>query len=103
MSETFRAQLAPRGPLPPDCAPYRTIGPFDAASLPRGLRSEHSLKAGTWGVLSLAEGTIAFVWDDGTGGREELSAPADLVVPPQVLHHVEISGPFALTIAFYRA
>jgi tellurite resistance-related uncharacterized protein len=103
MSETPRRQLAPRGPLPPDCAPYRAIGPFDAASLPQGLRSEHRLKPGTWGVLSLVEGTIGFAWDDGEGGREDLSARADLVVPPQVLHHLETNGAFVLSIAFYRA
>jgi len=103
MSDSVPERLAPRGALPPDCAAYRTIGPFDAASLPQGLRSEHSLKPGVWGVLSLVEGAIGFVWADGEGGREELTAPVDLVVPPQVLHHVEANQPFVLSIAFHRA
>lgn len=95
--------IAPRGSLPAEVKPYRTIGPFDAQSLPKGLRGEHNLKEGTWGLLQLAEGSLRFVWDDEAGGAVDLVAPASLVVPPQVLHHVEGHGPFALRITFHRA
>lgn len=94
--------IAPRGELPLGSTAYRTIGPFGAQSLPAGLRAEHRLKEGTWGLLELVEGALRFVWDDLEGGAEELVAPARLVVPPEVLHHVEGEGPFALTIAFHR-
>jgi tellurite resistance-related uncharacterized protein len=94
--------IAPRGHLPLGSHAYRTIGPFDAESLPAGLRAEHRLKAGTWGLLDLTQGSLRFVWDDDRGGAEALNAPARLVVPPQVLHHVESDGPFALSIAFHR-
>ena len=95
--------IAPRGDLPPDAEAYRTIGPFDAATLPRGLRAEHDLKPGAWGVVTLTKGRLRFAWDDEQGGAEELVAPAEIVVPPQVPHHVEGDGPFSLTITFYRA
>jgi tellurite resistance-related uncharacterized protein len=95
--------IAPRGALPAGAEPYRTIGPFDAQTLPQGLRGEHNLKPGTWGVLELSAGALRFVWDDEAGGVEELAAPATLVVPPEVLHHVEGEGPFALSITFNRA
>ena len=95
--------LAPRGQLPAGSEAYRTIGPFDARTLPAGLRAEHRLKEGTWGLLTLSEGSLRFVWDDEEGGASDLSAPATLVVPPQVLHHVEGAGPFVLGIAFHRA
>lgn len=101
--QTIGGPLVPRGALPHGAEPYRTIGPFDAASLPQGLRSEHRLKEGTWAVLNLSRGTIGFAWDDPAGGREDLVSPAMLVVPPQVLHHVEGEGPFELTITFHRA
>jgi len=94
--------LAPRGQLPAGSEAYRTIGPFDARTLPAGLRAEHRLKGGTWGLLTLTEGSLRFVWDDEQGGACDLSAPATLVVPPQVLHHVEGDGPFTLSIAFQR-
>ena len=95
--------LAPRGELPLGNVAYRTIGPFDAKTLPAGLRAEHRLKEGTWGLLTLTAGSLRFVWDDELGGAEELVAPVQLVVPPQVLHHVEGEGTFELTIAFHRA
>lgn len=88
--------------LPVGAECYRMIGPFDADSLPSGLRAVHRLKLGTWGLIELAEGAIAFVWDDELGGSDSLSAPARLVVPPEVPHHVESAGPFSLTIGFYR-
>jgi tellurite resistance-related uncharacterized protein len=95
--------IASRGALPVGAVAYRTIGPFDAATLPAGLRAEHRLKPGAWGLLELTEGSLRFVWDDEQGGSDELVAPVRLVVPPQVPHHVEGEGPFALTIAFHRA
>jgi tellurite resistance-related uncharacterized protein len=93
----------PRTALPTASEAYRTIGPFDARSLPQGLRKEHRLKEGAWGLLVLSAGSLRFVWDDAAGGIEKIAAPASLVVPPQVPHHVEGDGPFELTITFYRA
>jgi len=87
--------------LPDGAEPYRTIGPFDAASLPAGLRRTHDLKAGTWGKVSLEQGNLGFVWEDELGGRADLTAPDEIVVPPQVPHHVE-GNDFRLTITFYR-
>jgi tellurite resistance-related uncharacterized protein len=95
--------IAPRGELPSDCLAYRTIGPFGPETLPAGLRAEHRLKQETWGKLTLSQGGLRFVWDDDEGGASDLAAPATLIVPPQVPHHVESDGPFELTIAFHRA
>lgn len=102
-TDTVSHTVSPRGPMPSGHVAYRTIGPFDAASLPAGLRAEHRLKPGAWALLSLTEGALRFVWDDATGGAEDLVAPATLVVPEQVPHHVEGDGPFAVTITFHRA
>ena len=99
---TGSSPVASRGELPLGSVAYRTIGPFGAESLPAGLRAEHRLKEGTWGVLDLSEGSLRFVWDDEEGGEDRLVAPVRFVVPPQVLHHVEGDGPFELTIAFHR-
>ena len=95
--------IASRGGLPPGSVAYRTIGPFDGHTLPAGLRAEHRLKEGTWGLLELSAGSLRFVWDDEKGGVDKLVAPTTLVVPPQIPHHVESDGPFTLTIAFHRA
>ena len=87
--------------LPEGIEPYRTIGPFDAATLPVGLRRTHDLKVGTWGLVTLERGNIGFVWEDDAGGRDNLVAPAQIVVPPQVPHHVE-GDDFRLSITFHR-
>ncbi|MXO58670.1 DUF1971 domain-containing protein [Altererythrobacter salegens] len=92
-----------RSDLPREATAYRTIGPFDAATLPAGIRAKHRLKAGAWGVLRLSEGSLRFVWDDCEGGVEDLHAPAEVVIPPQVPHHVEGTGPFTADITFYRS
>ena len=95
------ARLAPRGDLPRDSEPYRTIGPFNPATLPAGLTAEHRLKPGVWALVELTQGAIEFLWDDAKGGRHTLSAPAALVVPPEVAHHVETQSDFSLTISFH--
>jgi tellurite resistance-related uncharacterized protein len=101
MSEALPT-LESAGEAPFAGEPYRRIGPFDAGSLPAGLRAEHRLKPEAWGRVTLLAGSLRFVWDDGSGRVDEVSAPAEIAVPPQVPHHVEGEGPFELTIAFYR-
>jgi tellurite resistance-related uncharacterized protein len=98
---TALADVSPVRALPAG-EPYRTIGPFDAETLPAGLRGEHRLKPGAWGLLRLSEGSLDFVWDDGSDRRERLAAPAEVVIPPQVPHHLEDDGQYRLTVAFYR-
>ncbi|HEU4497815.1 MAG TPA: DUF1971 domain-containing protein [Sphingomicrobium sp.] len=88
--------------LPADAVSYRRIGPFDEHSLPSGLLREHQLKEDVWAVLTMVDGTIGFAWDDDDGGEVDLTAPATLVIPPSVPHHVDLRGPFTLTIEFHR-
>jgi cupin 2 domain-containing protein len=92
---------ADRGPpLPEDAGPYRTIGPFDADTIPSGLLKMHNLKAGAWGLLTVEAGTIRFCWDDEAGGGRDLRAGDVMLVPPLVPHHLEREGTVTITIAF---
>ncbi len=87
----------------PKLETYRSLGPFDAATLPQGLLREHRLKAGSWARLTVLSGAIDFHWDDGSErAPEHLEAEGSLLVPPQVPHHLEIGGPFILTLDFKR-
>lgn len=97
-----KGPIARRGALPVGSRTYRTIGPFNPATLPSGLRAEHSLKEGVWAMLKVSEGSLRFVWDDTEGGDVDLVAPSELLIPPLVMHHVEGEGPFRVTIAFHR-
>lgn len=86
--------------MPEGYALLRRIGPFDRASLPKGLLGEHRLKPDRWGRLSLARGTVRLVWDDGSSREETLVAPAETLIPPEVPHHLELEGEIELEIAF---
>jgi tellurite resistance-related uncharacterized protein len=88
--------------LPVDAVCYWQSGELDQHSLPAGLTREHWLKEGTWGLLTLLSGSIGFNWDDADGGTVELSAPARMVIPPTIRHHVDKRGSFTLQIEFYR-
>jgi len=78
----------------------REIGPFSAASIPRGLLAEHRLKPGRWARLDLREGTLDFVWDDGSNQSERMVAPATIMVPPETPHHLELQGEIVVSITF---
>ncbi len=91
---------AHRRPMPADARIYRSIGPFDNQSIPKGLLAEHRLKPDVWARLELDEGTVTFVWDDSAGGLEKLTAPTQLIVPPEVPHHLEADSAFRLSIHF---
>lgn len=94
--------IADRGPaLPALAVPYRTIGPFEADTIPAGLLRRHDLKPGVWAVLTVVFGTIRFCWDDEAGGERELVAGEAILVPPRVPHHLERRGPVTLDIAFH--
>ena len=88
--------------LPVGATCYWRSGLLDERSLPAGLQREHRLKEGTWGVLTLLSGSTGFTWDDDEGGTVELSAPARMIIPPTVPHHVDVRGPFTLEIEFHR-
>lgn len=87
--------------LPDGAECYKTIGPFLQADIPAGLLREHSLKAGVWGVLTLIEGRLRFVWDDDSGAFEELHAPARIIVPPTVHHHLDKLRDAVIAIEFF--
>ena len=88
------------GELPEGFSLVRRIGPFDAASLPAGLLSSHSLKAGRWGWVQVTDGAVRMVWEDDPPREEDLVAPAAVLIPPEAPHHLEVTGPFELAIAF---
>lgn len=91
-----------RGPeLPADARRYREIGPFDADAIPAGLFRLHRLKAGAWGIVTILSGGIRFVWDDPEGGTRDLVAGDAILVPPEVPHHLERTGPVELSISFW--
>ena len=82
-------------------APYKTTAVFDEQSLPAAIRTEHSTKAGTWGLLRVLEGRVTLVFT--ASGREVVVTPdRPAEIPPQETHFVRTEGPMRLQVEFYR-
>ena len=88
--------------LPKDVAAYSKTPVYDDASLPAGLRDRHSLRSGSWARLHILEGSIRFVFLEPDPETVELAQGDVLVVPPELPHQVELTGPVRLFLEFYR-
>lgn len=88
--------------LPDGAVAYKETSLFDEATVPKGLLAEHTTKEGVWGLVEVSRGTLAYVVDGLGGRRFELAPGTPGVVPPEVVHHVEIVGPVAFRVRFHR-
>ncbi len=79
--------------------PYRVLR-FARGEIPEGLRTEHDLKAGVRGVLTVLEGSVTYV--DAHGERTALAEGASHPIPSQEKHHLEDADDAAIEVAFYR-
>lgn len=80
--------------------PYRSTPIFDETTLPLALRSDHSLKAGAWGLIQVLEGQVRLTYatppseivlSPGTPGR----------IAPEQVHSIEPLGPMRMRVDFY--
>jgi tellurite resistance-related uncharacterized protein len=93
----------PEVKLPEGAECYRKLGPWDEAAIPEGLRRQHNLKEGCWGMIGIPKGELMFLWDDGLLlVSEKLIAGDSHLIPPLVPHHLHIDGPVEMTLRFYR-
>jgi tellurite resistance-related uncharacterized protein len=89
--------------MPSGYVAYRKTPVFTADTIPRGLLSRHSTKAGVWGRLEVLSGTLNFVLEGPGEPREVLRAGESVVIVPEVEHRVEPLGPVEFRIELYRA
>ena len=92
-----------RREMPSGYVAYRKTPVFTADTIPRGLLSRHSTKAGVWGRLEVLSGTLNFVLEGPGEPREVLRAGESVVIVPEVEHRVEPLGPVEFRIELYRA
>ena len=89
--------------LPDGVGCYRTLGPWTESEIPAGLLKQHQLKAGSWGELSVLSGSIEFCWDDETGANPiNLQKGQRHIIPPTIMHHLQITGDVVLDLHFYK-
>ena len=109
MSEGGRAErrgtdldcpLCDRAELPDALHVARTAGPFDATTLPAGLRRAHRVAEGVWGRLRVIEGSAGIALET-QPPLDVMLAPGDSqAIPPGVPHAVAVDGPVVLVIDF---
>lgn len=77
----------------PEAARRRRVTPtFDEHSIPAGLRSQHTTKAGVWAVLHVLEGTLAYRLYAPLEAHHELGAGETAAIPPELPHEVAPVG-----------
>ena len=79
--------------------PYRVLR-FGPGEIPEGLRTDHSLKAGVRGRLTVVTGSVTYV--DAEGRRTELQEGESHWIPPEERHHLEDTEGAAIEVAFHR-
>jgi tellurite resistance-related uncharacterized protein len=92
--------LCERFELPAGLRLARTAGPFDADTVPNGLRTAHRIGEGTWGVLRVLDGSVVFTVDEEPATTVSLPAGARHPIPPLVDHHLTIVGAVSLVVDF---
>ena len=93
--------LCDRAEMPEGLVLARTAGPFDADTLPAGLRSRHRVAERTWGCLRVLEGSLVFSMDSDPPVEIQLSAGGRQPIPPGVEHAVTVRGSVRLVVEFY--
>lgn len=78
----------------------RTSEEWGEETLPPGLRRRHRLGGGTWGLLRVHGGRLAFSMACTPPIERELGAGECQAIPPGVPHHISVIGPLRCAIDF---
>ncbi len=92
-------------PLPSDARPYRRTDVFTETTVPKALLKAHTTKDGTWALIHVLEGTLAYrISDPRRPPSVEVLTPATPpgLIEPTVLHEVEPLGPVRFFVEFHR-
>jgi len=78
----------------------RTVGPFDAETLPSGLRRDHQVAERTWGCVTLIEGSVGFSMETDPRTVIQLRAGDAQPIPPTVPHALHVDGHLRVAVDF---
>ena len=93
-------------PLPENVLPLRRTPTFTESTVPLGLLKAHSTKEGSWGLIHVLEGALAYRLCDPRRAQAETTLTPDGapgVVEPTILHEVEPLGRVQFYVEFHRA
>jgi len=92
--------LCDRTELPAGLHTVRTAGPFDADSVPAGLRAQHRVADATWGMLRVIDGSVVIRLDTQPPTVRQLGTGDEQAIPPLVPHRLEVDAPVTLAVDF---
>lgn len=88
--------------FPEGLTQYSETPLFTAESVPDKLLKAHATKDGVWGKLLVLEGCLHYIVPGPPASRSLIAAGEQGVIEPTVPHHLELAGPVAFKVAFYR-
>lgn len=103
MGAELDCPLCDRAEMPDGLVLARTAGPFDAETLPAGLRSRHLVADRTWACLTVLEGSVSLWMESDPPLVARLEAGGRQPIPPGLPHSVTIDRPALLVVEFFTA
>lgn len=89
--------------LPENLQYYKSTPTFTQDSVPASLLSEHTTKAGVWGMLTVESGCLKYiVTESGAETEQLLTAGNTAVIVSEQTHYVKPQGEVAFHVAFYK-
>lgn len=91
--------------LPSGVQPYSCTPEFTEATVPAALLKAHTTKSGTWGLIHVLAGHLAYRIEDPRRAPSEIILTPNTppgVVEPTILHAVEPRGPVRFFVEFHR-
>ena len=88
--------------LPDDATVYKTTDEFTEATVPPGLRKDHSTKPGVWGRIVVTEGRLRYDVQPPLARTFDLDPATPGIVVPEVRHHVTPVGAVRFHVEFCR-
>ena len=102
LGEVLNCVRCDRFELPAHFVAYKQTPIFTEASLPEGLKQDHSTKTGVWAKIIVTEGKLLYRVA-ALGTEMELSRNQAGIIVPEVLHCVEPVGAVRFFVEFYRS
>jgi tellurite methyltransferase len=94
--------LCERFELPAGVVAYKRTPEFTAETIPAALQSNHSTKAGVWGLLHVTRGRLRYVVEPPLARDEIVDTTRPGVIVPEIVHRVVPEGDVCFFVEFHR-